>query len=69
MTRRNDINRYIEAEHKIRHAILAVEAMPADHRLTNAVVLLQKAQNWVADYVDHIEALKIKDPGPSSDGR
>ena len=43
------------AELAIREAIIAVEELPADVRLTNAVVLLQKAFTAVADYVDGVE--------------
>lgn len=57
---------YIElmtpAECAIREAILAVERLPADARLTNAVVLLDQAKNWVADYVDGLHA--SPDPNP-----
>ena len=41
-----------DAEKKIQAAVDAVEAMPADVRLTNAVVLLGQAINYVADFVD-----------------
>jgi len=40
------------AELAIYEAMQAVEAMPADVRLTKAVTLLQEARNSVADYVD-----------------
>lgn len=42
------------AEEAIRQAVLAVEALPADVRLTNAVILLGRAQESVADYVDGV---------------
>lgn len=50
--RRIDINRYVPAETAIREAILRVEEMPADVRLTEAVVLLGRAKDKVADFVD-----------------
>ena len=50
--RRIDINRYVPAETAIREAILRVEAMPADVRLTDAVVLLSRAKDKVADFID-----------------
>ena len=50
--RRMRIDLYTPAELAIRNAVLAVEEMPADIRLTDAVVLLQKAKEKVADYVD-----------------
>lgn len=53
--RRADMQRWCEAEAAIRLAVLAVEAMPADVRLTNAVVLLGRAKDCVADYVDGVE--------------
>lgn len=40
------------AETAIREAIKAVEALPADTRLTDAMLLLEQAWNTVADYVD-----------------
>lgn len=53
--RRIDVNRYVPAETAIREAILRVEEMPADPRLTNAVVLLLKAKDKVADFVDGVQ--------------
>ena len=50
--RRIDILRNTPAELAIRNAILAVEAMAADTRLTDAVVLLMQAREKVADFVD-----------------
>lgn len=44
------------AELAIYAAMQAVEALPADVRLTEAVVLLQTARERVADYVDGCEA-------------
>lgn len=42
----------VPAELAITEAMQKVEAMPADTRLTEAVVLLEKARDKVADYVD-----------------
>jgi len=50
--RRIDLFRLTPAELAIRNAVLAVEEMPADPLLTDAVVLLQKAKDKVADFVD-----------------
>lgn len=50
--RRNRIDHYVPAETAIRNAVLAVEVMPADVRLTEAVILLGQAQEKVADFVD-----------------
>lgn len=50
--RRNQIDLYSRAELAIRNAMLAVESMPADVLLTEAVVMLEKAKEKVADYID-----------------
>lgn len=42
------------AEQTIRKAMLMVEEMGADVRLTKAVILLQEAREWVADYIDGV---------------
>ena len=52
--RRADIDRMTHAELAIRDAILSVETLPADTRLTDAVVFLSRAQSRVADYVDSV---------------
>lgn len=52
--RRSDVNRFVAAETAIREAMLAVEAMPPDERLTDAVSLLSRAKDAVADYVDSV---------------
>lgn len=52
--RRIQIDRLTPAENAIRLANEAVEALPADVRLTSAQVLLGKARDLVADYVDGI---------------
>ena len=41
-----------DAERKIIEAMAAVEDMPANELLTEAVILLERAFNNVADYVD-----------------
>lgn len=46
--------RLTPAERAIFAAVEAVEALPADVRLTDAVVLLQAARMKVADYVDGV---------------
>ena len=51
---------FTPAEIAIYDAVQAVEAMPADTRLTEAVVLLQQARDKVADYVD--DGLPNTDP-------
>jgi hypothetical protein len=50
--RRIDMLRWTPAERAIYDAMQAVEAMPADMLLTQAVLLLGKAQEAVADFVD-----------------
>lgn len=57
--RRIRIDQQTPAEAAIRAAIAAVEALPADVRLTNAVISLQAARESVADYVDGV----TKEPG------
>ena len=53
--RRRDITRMTPAELAIREAILAVEAVGADIRLTEAVILLVDARERLADFVDGIK--------------
>jgi hypothetical protein len=50
--RRNCLDLLSPAEAAIRSALIAVEAIGADPRLTEAVVLLQQAQDKVADLID-----------------
>lgn len=50
--RRARTDLYVPAETAIHEAMRAVEAIGADVRLTDAVVLLGKAKDAVADYVD-----------------
>ena len=54
--RRADIDHMIEAELAIRRAVIEVEKLPADARLTEAVILLGRAQDRVADWVDALPA-------------
>ena len=57
--RRARIDLNTPAELAIREAMLAVEALPPDMRLTAAVVLLEQARSKVADYVDAMQRLNI----------
>ena len=50
--RRIDTLRHTEAEKKISEAMQAVENLPADVRLSDAVSLLSAARDSVADFVD-----------------
>lgn len=50
--RRIRVDRMTPAELAIREAMLAVEAAGADERLTAAVMLLGRAREHVADFVD-----------------
>lgn len=52
LPRRVHVENWCAAEQAIKKAVAAVEAMAADPRLTNAVVLLGEAFDAVADYVD-----------------
>jgi hypothetical protein len=54
-SRRIQIDKLTPAERAIYDAMVAVEGLPPDVRLTDAVVLLQQARDKVADYVDGIE--------------
>lgn len=53
--RRVQIDQFSPAETAIFNAVKAVEDGPPDTRLTQAVILLQRAREWVADFVDGIE--------------
>jgi hypothetical protein len=53
-SRRIRIDLWTPAERAIHEAMQAVERLPADVRLTDAVILLGQAQAKVADYVDDI---------------
>lgn len=52
--RRAQMNDWTPAERAIYDAAQVVEVMPADERLTEAVVLLSKARDLVADFVDGV---------------
>lgn len=54
--RRVQIEKLTPAENAIRLANEAVEALPADVRLTGAQILLGKARALVADYVDGVKS-------------
>jgi hypothetical protein len=51
--RRNRIDLFSPGEASIRATVFEIEKMGADVRLTDAVILLGKAQEKVADYVDN----------------
>ena len=50
--RRGRVDLYEPAELAIRNAMLEVDKMPADVRLTDAVILLQQAKDKVSDFID-----------------
>lgn len=50
--RRNRLDLNTQAEHAIRNAVNEVEKVGADVRLTEAVKLLSKANDLVADFID-----------------
>ncbi len=50
--RRMRLDLYKPAEVAIYNAMQEVEKMPADVRLTNAVIKLAEAKNLVADFID-----------------
>ncbi len=52
--RRIRVDLLTKAELAIRSAMNSVEDLPPDVRLTEAVVLLGKAKDKVADYVDGV---------------
>lgn len=56
--RRNRLDKNTPTELAIRAAIDAVEAMPADVRLTDAIVLLGAALESVADFVDEVPVIR-----------
>jgi hypothetical protein len=55
------MDQWVPAEIAIYTAMQAVEAMPADVRLTKAVTLLGHAMNAVADFVDGVEPSSLTD--------
>lgn len=50
--RRTQVSLFTPTERLIWNALKAVEAMPSDVRLTDAIILLQAARASVADFVD-----------------
>lgn len=52
LPRRNYVDLMVPAEKAILEAIRAVEELPADVRLTDAVILLGHAKDKVSDFVD-----------------
>lgn len=50
--RRNRVDLHTPAEKAIHEAMAEVEKLPADVRLTDAIILLEKAKQCVSDYVD-----------------
>lgn len=50
--RRIQLEKMTPVERQIRDAMIAVESLGADVRLTDAVILLQQARERVADFVD-----------------
>lgn len=57
-TRRSNLDTMSPAERAIHDAMLVVEKMPADERLTRAVMFLERAKEAVADYVDRVDFLQ-----------
>lgn len=58
--RRHRLDRLTEAELSIFEATQRVEELPADERLTEAVILLGRARELVADYVDGVPVDPMK---------
>lgn len=52
--RRNYVPDWCEAEKSIYNAMQEVEKMGADVRLTNAIIKLSEAKDFVSDYIDSI---------------
>lgn len=50
--RRYTLEGHTPTEHAIRNAVVAVEQLPPDERLTRAVILLQQAKGLVSDFED-----------------
>lgn len=57
--RRCDILRHTPAEKAITDAMATVEALGADERLTNAVVLLVAARENIANFVDGVDSVQL----------
>ena len=60
--RRQHLDRMTPAERSIYNATQAVEALPADERLTRAVVLLDEARGLVGDFVDGVSGREARLP-------
>lgn len=56
--RRNRLDEMVPAESRIIFAMQAIEEMPADESLTEAIVLLEKAKNKISDYVDSQKSIR-----------
>ena len=56
--RRARVDQWVRAERLIQDAVDSVEAMAADPRLTQAVILLGQARAYVADFVDGVYTRK-----------
>lgn len=57
--RRSQLDKFTPAERAIYDATQAVEQLPPDVRLTEAVVLLGRARELVADFVDGVEPKQV----------
>lgn len=55
MPRRINLTLLVPAELAIQKAVDEVENMPADEKLTEAVILLGQARDKVADFVDGLK--------------
>lgn len=51
-SRRNDISTMHPAEYSIYKSMQEVESLPASEKLTDAIVLLDKAKKIISDYID-----------------
>lgn len=67
--RRNRLDLNTPAEKAIYDAMQEVEKVGADVRLTEAVILLSKARELIADFVDKVEPVKDKYSYVKDDGR
>lgn len=67
--RRAQLEKMVPAERAIYDAMGAVEEMPADERLTRAVILLGEARSSVADYVDGVEKTSARSGRSLHDGQ
>jgi hypothetical protein len=61
--RRNRMDQWLPAELAIYNAIQEVEKMPADVRLTDAVILLGKAKDCVSNYIESEEETEQQPEG------